>query len=245
MNSRYWIFIAPLCLACAACGGSKDASPDAADTSGGKVTPQQTSNTTPAAGRAYDAADLLLAQDALREEFDGWERDAADESKPLEERQAALGELAEHARVVSGVEKKAWGTVRNDLIDEESAKVLRRLALDADKAEIRTKAVEALGQLKDIDGMDVLIVGMEDESLEVRQAAVVAVRNIMSTDYGFRADGTPSERKKAVAAARQYWEICSANARFVEGVRNPAQLKRWKAAARWKEPSEERFRLRD
>ena len=239
------MLILPLCLACAACGGSNEPSPDAAEANGGKAAQQQNASATPAAAGTYDAADLLLAQDALREEFDGWERDAADESKPVEERQAALGELTEHALVVSGVEKKAWGTVRNDLIDEESAKVLRRLATSADKEEIRTQAIETLGQLKDIDGMDVLIAGMADESLEVRKAAQVAVRNIMSTDYGFRPDDPPGERKKAVRIARDFWATCSANARFVEGIRNPALLKRWKAAAKWKEPGAEDFRTRD
>jgi ABC-type transporter Mla subunit MlaD len=184
---------------------------------------------------SYDAAQLLAAQSALREEFDGWERDATDESKPLVARQTALNSLAEHAKRVSEVEQKAWGTVRHQLIDEESAKVLRRLATTADRAEMRAQAIETLGQLKDIDGMDAVLAGLEDESLEVRQAAHGALRNILSTDFGFRADDPPAQRAAAVAQTRKFWGTCSAHARFVEGIRNPALLKRWKQAAQWRD----------
>jgi hypothetical protein len=243
MHCRRLIFCVLCGLTCAGCSEPADTSPAESSADVVQTSRQQNPASVPGSGQVLDAAEYLDAQTALREKFDGWQREAEDETKPVEERQAALGALAERAKRASGVEQKSWGTVRHQLIDEESAKVLRRLAMTAEKAEIRMRAIETLGQLKDIDGMEVLIAGMEDESLEVRQAAVSAVRNIMSTDYGFHPDDPPEERAKAVASARKFWAVCKANARFVEGVRNPALLKRWKAAARWKEPDAEDFRL--
>lgn len=250
MNQRFWILIVPLCLACAACGEATDTT--APGTTGPGATgpvvhpaSQQPNSATAAAGAPVDAAEFLSAQSALREEFDGWQRDAADQSKPIPDRQAAVQALADHALHVSGVEQKPWGTVRHQLIDQESATALRQLAVTGDEAEIRMQAIKTLGQLKDIDGMDVLIAGLEDESLEVRQAAIDSVRNIMSTDFGFRADASPGERAEAVAKSRKFWDVCLANARFVEGVRNPAMLQKWKKAAKWREPTAEDFRIRN
>jgi len=234
INQRLWVFVAPLCLACAACSDPADTLSSSAAEADSAARQQILEDTSPVV-RVLDASEVMLAQSELREEFDGWDRDATDESKPIEERQAAISALSEHALRVSDVEQKPWGTVRHQLIDQESVKVLRRLATTGDEAEIRKQAIETLGQLKDIDGMDVLLAGLEDESLEVRQAAIGAVRNVLSTDFGFHADDAPGQRTEAVAKARRFWKQASAAHRFIEGIRNPALLKRWKQSATWKD----------
>ncbi|MCG8586976.1 MAG: HEAT repeat domain-containing protein [Pirellulales bacterium] len=242
MNHCERLLILSVCLACAACSKTEDTPPVKNGVATPPVSRQQTPLDEPATSRAVDAAELLAQQTALREEFDGWQRDTADESKPVEQRQVALTSLTDHAKRASGVEQKPWGTVRNDVIDEESAKVLRQLVIDSDQAAIRRQAIETLGQMKDIDGIDAFLAALADESLEVRQAAIEGVRNIMSTDYGYRAEDPPGKRAKAIRTARRFWEACLANARFVQGMRNPALLQKWKKSAKWDDDAEPRFK---
>ena len=71
MNVRHWILIVPVCLACAACGGKTDTSSEVTGADVRQTSQQGISNATTAPGEALNAADLLLAQGGLHEEFDG------------------------------------------------------------------------------------------------------------------------------------------------------------------------------
>lgn len=206
MIRHFWILAILLCLTCLGCKRTGDPAP------------------------SPDASSTLISN-ISKEKFEQWARTATDESTPVEERQAALGGLTQYAMEASQVEVKRWGTVRKALVDEKSADVLRRLATTSEKQEIRAQAVEALGKLADIDSMDHLLAALENDSLPVRSAAIGAIQNILSTDFGFRANDSASARAEAITTARQFWAQQRNNTRFIEGLRDPVKLEQWKREA--------------
>lgn len=78
----------------------------------------------------------------------------------------------------------------------------------AEKApETRAAAAEALGKFQHWQAMEGLVEALEDESLEVRTSAGMAVRSILGLDYGFRANGPLSQRQEAIARIRNGWKF--------------------------------------
>lgn len=78
----------------------------------------------------------------------------------------------------------------------------------AEKApETRAAAAEALGKFQHWQAMEGLVEALEDDSVEVRSSAGMAIRNILGLDYGFRANGPLSQRQEAVARIRNGWKL--------------------------------------
>ncbi len=78
----------------------------------------------------------------------------------------------------------------------------------AEKApETRAAAANALGKFQHWDAMEGLVIALEDESLEVRSAAGMAIRRILGLDYGFRAKASLADRQAAIARIRDGWRL--------------------------------------
>ncbi len=78
----------------------------------------------------------------------------------------------------------------------------------AEKApETRAAAAEALGKFQHWDAMEGLVDALEDESLEVRNSAGMAIRRILGLDYGFRAKAPLADRQAAIARIRNGWRL--------------------------------------
>jgi len=78
----------------------------------------------------------------------------------------------------------------------------------AEKApQTRAAAAEALGKFQHWDAMAGLVDALEDESVEVRNSAGMAVRRILGLDYGFRAKAPLEERQAAIARIRSGWKL--------------------------------------
>jgi hypothetical protein len=73
--------------------------------------------------------------------------------------------------------------------------------------ETRAVAAEALGKFQHWDAMEGLVEALEDESVEVRSSAGMAIRRILGLDYGFRAKAPPAERQAAIARIRNGWKL--------------------------------------
>jgi len=78
----------------------------------------------------------------------------------------------------------------------------------AEKApETRAAAANALGKFQHWDAMEGLVEALEDESVEVRSSAGMAIRSIVGLDYGFRAKAPLSQRQEAIARIRNGWRL--------------------------------------
>ena len=78
----------------------------------------------------------------------------------------------------------------------------------AEKApQTRAAAAEALGKFQHWDAMAGLVDALEDESVEVRNSAGMAIRRILGLDYGFRAKAPLEERQAAIARIRSGWKL--------------------------------------
>jgi hypothetical protein len=78
----------------------------------------------------------------------------------------------------------------------------------AEKApETRAVAAQALGKFQHWQAMEGLVEALEDESLEVRSSAGMAIRRILGLDYGFRAKASLEERQAAIARIRDGWKL--------------------------------------
>jgi HEAT repeat protein len=78
----------------------------------------------------------------------------------------------------------------------------------AEKApETRAAAANALGKFQHWDAMEGLVEALEDESVEVRSSAGMAIRSILGLDYGFRAKAPLSQRQEAIARIRNGWRL--------------------------------------
>jgi hypothetical protein len=78
----------------------------------------------------------------------------------------------------------------------------------AEKApQTRAAAAEALGKFQHWQAMEGLVDALEDESVEVRNSAGMAIRRILGLDYGFRAKAPLEERQAAIARIRSGWKL--------------------------------------
>jgi hypothetical protein len=73
--------------------------------------------------------------------------------------------------------------------------------------ETRAAAAEALGKFQHWQAMEGLVDALEDESLDVRSSAGMAIRRILGLDYGFRANDPQAERQAAIARIRNGWRL--------------------------------------
>jgi HEAT repeat protein len=81
-------------------------------------------------------------------------------------------------------------------------------AFQTEKApETRAAAAEALGKFQHWQAMESLVKALEDESVEVRSSAGMAIRRILGLDYGFRANAPLTQRQEAIARIRNGWKL--------------------------------------
>jgi len=102
---------------------------------------------------------------------------------------------------------------------------VRRLAEVARQdpaAEVRAAAVTAIGNARAVDEMDTLLAALEDPDPTVRARASAAVARIIGRRYQTYVDGTPEERRQAVAALRQEWASMAQGVRQYHAARRAA-----------------------
>jgi hypothetical protein len=121
------------------------------------------------------------------------ERASADELKAQaltaatpEERQAAAAQLSD------------WGT--------PAAPQMREVLQSTDLPAVKAIMVQALGNQFDYDSMDLLLAGLDDPALEVRQRSGHAVRTMLGRSTPYDADAPTAARAKAIALMRKDWE---------------------------------------
>ena len=70
---------------------------------------------------------------------------------------------------------------------------------------VRMVVAQTLGDLEAKVGVSSLIDRLEDESVTVREAAVISLRRITNQSFGFEPDALEIERRKRVSAWRSWW----------------------------------------
>jgi hypothetical protein len=110
------------------------------------------------------------------------------------ERQAAAAQLAD------------WG--------EEAKPQMREVLSATDQPEVRALMIQTLGGMFDYESMELLLQGLDDESLEVRQRSGYAVRTMLGAALPYDAQAPAEERAKAVAWMRNDWEQLKASPRL-------------------------------
>ena len=163
-----------------------------------------------------------------QEEFTEFETTAADESQPQESRQQATKRLAEHGMAVSQVKVKWWGTVRKATIDEQSVETLRDLIQSSNSPQVRAAAADGLGNMVAIDSVDLLLVALNDEEMQVREAAHRAISNILGTKFEFSAGAAADARQAAIDRIREVWLEKQQNEYFMSLKRDPAVVEEHK-----------------
>lgn len=71
---------------------------------------------------------------------------------------------------------------------------------------VRMVAARIFGDAKTVDAVGALIDALEDVEPSVREAALVALRNITARDHGFDPLGSEADRSKKVKAWRDWWK---------------------------------------
>ena len=71
--------------------------------------------------------------------------------------------------------------------------------------EVRAAAATALGGARAVDEMQTLLAALEDPDRTVRARANAAIARIIGRRYDTYVDGTPEQRREAVAKLRQAW----------------------------------------
>ena len=84
---------------------------------------------------------------------------------------------------------------------------LQKIASDPQQdAEARVQAIFYLAKANDWDSTGILIDLLDDSSLLVRGRAAAAVRQILGTDFYYRAGDDRSQRLEAINGIRRYWQ---------------------------------------
>jgi hypothetical protein len=76
---------------------------------------------------------------------------------------------------------------------------------------VRMVAARIFGDAKTVDAVAALIDALEDVEPSVREAALVALRNITARDHGFDPLGSEADRAKKVKAWRDWWKKAAAD----------------------------------
>ncbi|TAJ16825.1 MAG: HEAT repeat domain-containing protein, partial [Planctomycetota bacterium] len=71
---------------------------------------------------------------------------------------------------------------------------------------VRMVAARIFGDAKTVDAVGALIDALEDPEPSVREAALVALRNITARDHGFDPLASEADRAKKVKAWREWWK---------------------------------------
>jgi len=129
-----------------------------------------------------------------------------------------LPRLKQAARDTNWKKRHAGITGIGQLKDKGDPKFLMSvLGNTAERPEVRAAAAEALGAMRYYEAGPLLIQAMESDSVRLRAAAGVAIRNIMRIRYGYSATGSLAERNNALALLRANWP------RFYEYMRRKEQ----------------------
>jgi hypothetical protein len=89
---------------------------------------------------------------------------------------------------------------------QKSAAELRRELAEGQAPDVRAAAADALGAMKDLESMPLLLDAMEDPDARVRGRAGAAVRRILGADFFFRAEDPPDRREETLGRIRDHWE---------------------------------------
>ena len=87
----------------------------------------------------------------------------------------------------------------------EAAGQLAAVVQSDPSPEVRGAAATTLGHMIAIDEMDSLLAAVEDPEPMVRQRAARAITKIIGREYELHVNGTPEERRQAVAGLRASW----------------------------------------
>jgi hypothetical protein len=89
--------------------------------------------------------------------------------------------------------------------------------------DVRAAAVTALGHVRAMDEMETLFKALEDPDAMVRARAGAAVARITGRRYETYVNGTPEQRRAAVAAIRQMWAADEKGTRNYYAKKYPAK----------------------
>jgi len=89
--------------------------------------------------------------------------------------------------------------------DTTVPEIVLRTFKQAKTPDVRIASANALGKFQYWQAMEPLLDAMEDDSVEVRSAAGMAVRRILGLDYGFRANAMLADRQAVLARLRREW----------------------------------------
>ena len=91
---------------------------------------------------------------------------------------------------------------------------LRTVFRESDQAPIRIAAIQGVAKGWDYNAMDDLLAALDDESLEVRASAGVAVNQLLGLRFYYCADDPPEKRAKVVAQMRNAWSSMQGTGRL-------------------------------
>jgi hypothetical protein len=113
-------------------------------------------------------------------------------------KQEALTGATPEAKQAAAAQLSDWGA--------EALPQMREVLAGSDVPEVRAMMVQGLGKQYDYESMELLLKGLEDESVEVRERSAQVVRVMLGRSVPFNAAGPTAERAAAVAAMRKEWE---------------------------------------
>jgi hypothetical protein len=94
----------------------------------------------------------------------------------------------------------------------EAAKPQMRSVLESSKEPaIKAMMIQRLGAMFDYDSMDLLLAGLSDESVMVRERSMLVVRNMLGRSVPFDPNAPEAQRAKAVEWMRKEWDQLKAS----------------------------------
>ena len=72
--------------------------------------------------------------------------------------------------------------------------------------EVKVACADALGRIRHLDAMTLLLDLLDDPSERVRRSAAASIDKIWKFDHGFRADDPPEKREALVQGMRWHWQ---------------------------------------
>jgi len=76
-----------------------------------------------------------------------------------------------------------------------------------ESADVKAAAADALGRLRYLDSVPLLLDLLEHPSARVRRSAAAAIRRIWTVDHNFKADAPEEERRALVQGIRWRWQM--------------------------------------
>ncbi|NQT39511.1 MAG: hypothetical protein HQ581_18590, partial [Planctomycetes bacterium] len=115
-------------------------------------------------------------------------------------------ELARLALEAPTAEEQELAASQLAAADPVALEHLRRVAEASKSPQVRAVCFRALGKALDFDSMDLFLAALDDESLQIRGQAAVAVMKMIGRNYAFRADAPEEERAPLVREMRACWK---------------------------------------